>query len=816
MKVMRLLQSKPEKSGINRIISGILIAVVSFSMLSGCAASDKAYEAPELVEPVALSRIFRKPVYRDIKDVKSIEGVAVPKDYPQYYKENMSISQIKVKVGDYVKKGDIVALGENAFYSEQLESENDEIDSISGESSIQNSIDDTNIQIEKLRKEDYEETGDTENASRSATNISLYEEDKRYNQEVASYKLETANSTRDSLSEKVDASTLVASKSGYVTFVRDISESAYVSAYENVVVISDPDDLYIECRESSDKFIDKGGFDEMYTYIDGVRTDLKYMDYPQEALSLAQVTEKKLFARFGADRTLTMGDHYLIILKKVLAENVLTVETGMITREGLTSYVYVKKGEDVERRDIEVGFKNDYYTEVRYGLDEDTEISYPLDSFYPVNYKEVEVETATVSSAVSSKFILLKNSQVKSYGTEYPGKIESINVNVGDMVSAGDVLFTYSTENTSAKLGEISERINTLKKNHSDTIEMYEGMKSSDGSSSNISNGEAGGNPGDDYKDAEISEVKSDKVNGEMIKQTDNASESDSMPTDKSSDVPKQGSHTSEISVLTKGNVDNQISLENRSYESRLKAMLKTYDDMSRNNDGNGLVTVYAEKDGVVKNLNVDEVREGKVFKNKVYVMSVADTGYDEILVQMRKYKSDGELFVRSSSDEVQNGVFKSAEIGQQVELSIDNKKYEGTAIGVNGSIKTDYLTEEDGKPIFTFCTPGTEYKDQFYVSFENGPGAKTINEKNRDLDIHFKKFIYRGVPVVDKGVVYKEYINEKQENYYVWKVTDNELEKQYVVLDQTENDEGLLVILDGLEIGDKVVREVSETAEDK
>ena len=83
-------------------------------------------------------------------------------------------------------------------------------------------------------------------------------------------------------------------------------------------------------------------------------------------------------------------------------------------------------------------------------------------------------------------------------------------------------------------------------------------------------------------------------------------------------------------------------------------------------------------------------------------------------------------------------------------------------------------------------------------------------------MDIHFKKFIYRGVPVVDKGVVYKEYINEKQENYYVWKVTDNELEKQYVVLDQTENDEGLLVILDGLEIGDKVVREVSETAEDK
>ena len=84
----------------------------------------------------------------------------------------------------------------------------------------------------------------------------------------------------------------------------------------------------------------------MYTYVDGVKTELKYMDYSQEALSLSQVTGKTLFARFKTDKKLTMGDRYLIVLKRVIAENVLTIETGMITTDGLSRYVYVKKGED--------------------------------------------------------------------------------------------------------------------------------------------------------------------------------------------------------------------------------------------------------------------------------------------------------------------------------------------------------------------------------------------------------------------------------------------------------------------------------------
>ena len=45
--------------------------------LTGCGAR-KGYDAPELIAPVSVSRIFRNPEMRDLKDVKYYEGVVVP------------------------------------------------------------------------------------------------------------------------------------------------------------------------------------------------------------------------------------------------------------------------------------------------------------------------------------------------------------------------------------------------------------------------------------------------------------------------------------------------------------------------------------------------------------------------------------------------------------------------------------------------------------------------------------------------------------------------------------------------------------------
>ena len=79
MKAMRLFKIK------NRIMTAVLSVLILGTSLSGCGLNMKSYEAPDLVSPVAVSRIYRKPEIRDMKDIQCYEGVVVPKSYPVFY-----------------------------------------------------------------------------------------------------------------------------------------------------------------------------------------------------------------------------------------------------------------------------------------------------------------------------------------------------------------------------------------------------------------------------------------------------------------------------------------------------------------------------------------------------------------------------------------------------------------------------------------------------------------------------------------------------------------------------------------------------------
>ena len=96
----------------NRITAIVLSAAVMLTSLTGCGAR-KGYDAPELIAPVSVSRIFRNPEMRDLKDVKYYEGVVVPTAYPVFYDRFMTVKEVKVKIGDYVEEGDVIAVGES-------------------------------------------------------------------------------------------------------------------------------------------------------------------------------------------------------------------------------------------------------------------------------------------------------------------------------------------------------------------------------------------------------------------------------------------------------------------------------------------------------------------------------------------------------------------------------------------------------------------------------------------------------------------------------------------------------------------------------
>ena len=751
-----------------RILAGALVLLLSLSSFTGC--GKRTYEEPELMESLVVAKIFRHPEIRDLKEVNSYEGVVVPKDYPAFYKNITRLSSIEVKVGDYVERGDVIAYGVIENYGNTSEDWGNMISNETTVKGLQNSVSNDQIELENINRKTSSESGNSEGVAAADKQISLLGEDKRYNNELSDYKVGRYTKAKAAQTAKEEEAVLVADHSGYVTFIKDISTDDMAKAYENVAVISDMNELYIEAEGISADEYTCEGCEEKYTYINGKKVEIKELDYADDMKSLAEVTKNKLPMRFTASANLKAGDNMLLVFKKTKAEKVLAVGSGAVISEGLSRYVYVRKdGEDIEKRTVEVGYSNGNYTEIKYGLTEEDEVYYPLNQFYPVNYKEMEIATGDVAVGAMSKFILGKNSKIKGYYTDFPGQLQEICVSQDDEVKKGDLLFTYTTENTSAKIKEVTESIKVLKENHASTLEMYEGMKEAY-----------------EQNDTGVSTIGA----------AEGATAGDAFSKEK---------HDLNFEII-----DYRIQIENVNYDYSLKTLTAKYNELTKDNDGSGLISVYAESDGIIKNVD-DEAVVGKVFKGRQYIVSIAEPGVNETLVQMREMKTSA----YGASEPEPTGNFKSAPVGKAINVKIGNREMTGRAIGVNGN-KTVYDTYSDGKPVFTTCTPGPEYRDQFYADIDGEIDYEDALRDKNSVEITFLAKDYKGIPLLDKGVIYTTYIGDKPK-YYVWKEVDGELVMQYITIVSLGDDNtGDVAVIDGVEVGDKIIREVTPAVEEE
>ena len=351
MKAMRSFHTK------NRIKAFILAAALSMSSLSGC--GRMKYAEPDLVEPIAVTKMYKKPEIGDIKAVKGVAGVVVPTDYPVYCKGLVMIDSLKVKIGDYVEAGDVIATGIDVSNGNSVEDYDRMISEAAEERNIQTKIDEATISIAQYDRAEAAENGNTEGVSEADKNIALLSEDKRYNEEMSSRDIRSNSEKREKLKAEKDETVIVAPHSGYVTFLKDIADSNMPMPYENIAVISDMDDLYIECREITITQNWYKNYDEKYIYVNGEKKDIKEIEYSPEAVSLAQVQHKDVFMRYSADADLKAGENVVLIFKDILAENVMTVGTAAVVHDGINNYVYVRKNDSDELQMLLTGI--DHY-----------------------------------------------------------------------------------------------------------------------------------------------------------------------------------------------------------------------------------------------------------------------------------------------------------------------------------------------------------------------------------------------------------------------------------------------------------------------
>lgn len=809
-----------------RIIS---IGLIFSLILTGCSGKT---EVPELIEPVVNNQSFRPVERGDVGSMVVKLADVVPEEYCHFMKQSTRISEICVDVGQYVEEGTVLAVTDMAEQKETLEQK-------SAELTLQNTLSANNEKIYQeqlkelnLKKETCKALGDKSGVKEYDTQIAIVKENQRYDKLLAKHNQTVLQEEIAELKEGIEEGTIKARHAGYVTYVKDLSETDTVNSMENVVIISDYNELHLELEDNliSDFYRKEiSRYDRIYTEIGGTKYTVKPFDYTNAQMLAIQSAE--LYPRIrldaeGVTSSMQPGDKAPVYFTKDQKQNVLKIGTDSLYNEGDTYFVYVQNGEKKEKREIQIGYMNDLYVEVTDGLEEGEWVFYSSEAIMPDAYENYVVEKQVYSMETNETGLRgqIAYTKLYAYTQSEAATVESLNFAEGDTVAKGDLLCVLDLETGSAKLIEQQQAISNLKADYTKSKKEYDTqiaglekqikqlnkekasnsrtMESSAGSKNEteiLHIGEMEEEPETTESEA-LTEDKDEQSTkrdttaedgtGQNTESNSGQNTGDGEDTENGDDKEPQEDAVSAEQLICEKNIliyqrDNLTA--QYVYDSQILQM--EYDKLAEGNDGHGKVEVYANQDGILRNVNIYEGKEINPEKD-VNLFQICD-------VTSRK------LIVNTKED--------YAGAGNEVTLyPKDDKTQSFTAEIIGNSAVADkvYLSGEDGK-IYVTQSCSSQEGNRVYIAVEDSQSEDML----KNAEVFYSKARLQNAVVLPGTMVNKE-VNKWKPNvtlYYVWRVVDDVLVKQYVTTDESLNTLTETCILDGLSEGNIVAEQIVE-----
>jgi RND family efflux transporter MFP subunit len=322
----------------------IVSLVLLLSVLAGCGLfpEEEPLLAPPLMEPAEVSYSTVKAKRGDI--VKTIRGsgsfVSIESKYMFFEARGGRLKEIHVKLGDEVKKGDLLA----ELYTDDIESQIKQQEL---------ALRKTQITYNQLK----DSNGD------------------KYDLEKASIDIEIARMKLNELREERDQSLLVTDVDGTVTYVDTrLGPGDNVSAFQNIMRIANPSNLYLAYSGSN-----------LSSFTMGAKVDVTIGDkvYGGEVISTPAnvppdgdenlknyvgITVKEL------PGDVKMGDNAQVSLILEESKNAIILPKQAVRNYMGRKYVNVLENGLNNERDVEIGVETATEVEIRKGVEEGEEI----------------------------------------------------------------------------------------------------------------------------------------------------------------------------------------------------------------------------------------------------------------------------------------------------------------------------------------------------------------------------------------------------------------------------------------------------------
>lgn len=758
-------------------VLGICVSFVA----GGCGKMTES-SIPKLEEPVALNEAYRPVEYAAIGSVQVLMATAVPSDYCNYYSANVNISQIYVEPGDTVNAGDVLAVcdvdeakkqlqeckaalaHENETYeisaqisdtqirlweSQAAGQDNNEPDQSDGTADDTHEADaDTNIdeyaavtgEFSTEQTEKNESTDEDYN-----TQIATEQENQRYDKQLHEYRVQKINEQIALYQQLVDDGTLKAAHSGLVTYTKKLTEGRSAAAYENIVIVSDTDDLVLDIKDTAINEYKYSDYDKKYVIVDGEKYDVTESQYTSEVLVLSKINNRypDVCVESREKPFLTAGQMYPVYFEKTKADQALVVGKDSIYKEGDTRYVYVKNDEGGrEKRIITTGESDENYTQVTEGLKEGELVYYNSTDQVPTKYSKYTVTRSDFDIANYGVRYSRSDAGTITETCDYEGQIVSVNVKQDDTVEKGMLLYVVDTGEGKAAITEAKNAIDSENESYAQKLADY---------------------------DKQVKVLYEE--NNRQDEKPDTAYDEQQLK-------------------LNLQLLDLQKKLAGADHTYQLSQLQSAYDSISAGNDGKGNISVYAKNDGKVSKVSVkagDNVEEG------ADILQITGNSTDVLLVQVKDSNS-----YKVCKDNI-------ADVGERVSLELDGTTIYGSCIGFAGygrEAQKGYINQDDKGVHITGNTDSGYGNAAFYIKLDNGiPDDLTGASAVKFSYVSFKKVV-----VVPTSIIHKQVnpMDKDDISYYVWKIDGDSVVKQPVILSDYTSGSNTLVLY-GIDEGDEI-----------
>lgn len=766
-------------------IKKLAVLGICVSFLAGGCGKMTESSIPELEEPVALNEAYRPVEYAAIGSVQVLMATAVPRDYCNYYSANVNISQIYVEPGDTVNAGDVLAVcdvdeakkqwqecqaalaHENETYeisaqisdtqikmwenqaAQQENNEHNKMDAADGamadayEINTDTNIDEYVADTDEFSTEQLEKSDRTEESYN--TKIETEQENQRYDKQLHEYRVQKINEQMALYQQLVDDGTLKAAHSGLVTYTKKLTEGRSAAAYENIVIVSDTDDLVLDIKDTAINEYKYSDYDKKYVIVDGEKYDVTESQYTSEVLVLSKINNRypDVCVESREKPFLTAGQMYPVYFEKTKANQALVVGKDSIYKDGDTRYVYVKNNEGGrEKRIITTGESDENYTQVTEGLKEGELVYYNSTDQVPTKYSKYTVTRSDFDIANYGVQYSRSDAGTITETCDYEGQIVSVNVKQDDTVEKGMLLYVVDTGEGKAAITEAKNAIDSENESYAQKLADYD-------------------------------------------KQVKDLSEENNRQDEKPDTAYDEQQLKLNLQLL-----DLQKKLAGADHTYQLSRLQSAYDSISAGNDGKGNISVYAKNDGKVSKVSVkagDNVEEG------ADILQITGNSTDVLLVQVKESNS-----YKVYKDNI-------ADVGERVSLELDGTTIYGSCIGFAGYgrvAQKGYVNQDDKGVHITGNTDSGYGNAAFYIKLDNG----IPDDLTRASAVKFSYVSFKKVVVVPTSIIHKQVnpMDKDDISYYVWKIDGDSVVKQPVILSDYTSGSNTLVLY-GIDEGDEI-----------